>query len=75
MAFNPDWTKLVPNIRGEMVKPNCWTKEITPTGKTVYAMRHISLADVDLINEDGYTRACRNVIVAINWHSSLRVAW
>ncbi len=67
MTFNPDWTKLVPNIRGKMVKPNCWTKETTPTGKTVCAMRHIT-------NTDGYTRACRNDIVAINWHSLLRVS-
>ncbi len=59
MTFVPDWTKLVPNIRGKMVKPNCWTKEVTPNGQTICAMRHIT-------NTAGYTRACHNTIVAIS---------
>ena len=60
MTFNPDWTKLVPNIRGRKVEPNCWTKEVTPSGKTVCAMRHIT-------REAGYRMSCRNTIVEINY--------
>ena len=66
MTFNPDWNKLVPNIRGKMVKPNCWTKEVTRTGKTICAMRHVT-------NVTGYKLACRNEIVEMNFHASLRV--